>query len=137
MAMQRALFDRLRDPDPPGERHSRVATRDVLASVLTNLQAMLNTCQGNCLTDPNYGLPHLTTIRNSMPGTLKGYESAIRMTIERHEPRLSGVRVRHAPSSQNQMDLRFEISGVIQDEQGRESVRFETFADDNGRLQVR
>ena len=137
MAMQRALFDRLRDPDPPGERHSRVATRVVLASVLSNLQAMLNTTQGNCLTDLNYGLPHLTTIRNSMPGTLKGYEAAIRMTIERHEPRLSGVRVRHAPSSQNQMDLRFEISGVIQDEQGRESVRFETFADDNGRLQVR
>ena len=79
----------------------------------------------------------MTTVRNMMPASLKGFEAAIRGTIEKHEPRLSNVRVRHNPHSDSGFELRFEISGLIIDEDEHISVRFETYADDEGRLIVR
>jgi len=137
VAIQRTLLERLRDPDPAGERHVHAATSDVLNSILANLQNVLNTCQGNCLTDDRYGLPHMTNVRSAMPHSIAGFVAAIRITIERHEPRLSNVRVRHAPGNDRGMALRFEISGIVQDEDTRTNVRFETLVDDDGRMQVR
>ena len=139
MPIQRTLLERLRDPEPPGQRQLRVSTREVFDSILHNLQNLLNTTHGNCLTDPTYGLPHMTTVRNEMPHTISGFEAAIRKTIERNEPRLRNVRVRYTAPQHDTgaMELRFEISGLIVDEQERTSVRFETYADDSGRLVVR
>ena len=57
--------------------------------------------------------------------------------MEGHEPRLTGVRVRHAPVAQGRVELRFEISATIVDEDGRTSVRFETYADEDGRIRVK
>lgn len=137
MAMQRTLLERIRDPDPPGRREVRVSTRAVFESILRNLADLLNTTQGNCLTDPNYGLPHLTVVRGQIPISLAGYEAAIRRTIEKHEPRLTGVRVRHTPTRTGSFELRFEISGLVVDDDGRTTVRFETYADDDGKIFVK
>lgn len=137
MAAQRSLLERLRHPDPPGRRRLRVPAAEVQQSILENLQRVLNTCQGNCLTDPGYGLPHLTAVRNLIPASLSGLEAAIRATIERNEPRLRNIRVRHNPTDDHGFELRFEIYGVIDDEQERIPVRFETYADEDGRVIVR
>lgn len=137
MAIQRTLLERLRNPDPAGQRQLRASTSDIFDSILTNLRNVLNTNQGNCLTDERYGLPHMSTIRNSMPHSVSRFVSAIQATIEEHEPRLSNVRVRHAPGTDRAMALRFEISGLVQDEDNRTSVRFETYADEEGRMRVR
>jgi type VI secretion system protein len=135
MAMQRTLLERLRNPGPPGRRDP-VTLGEVQRSILNNLQNLLNTCRGTCLTDPEYGLPHMTTVQNSMPDSLRGFEAAIRATIEHYEPRLTSVRVRHKPHRDDVLELRFEISGLIVDDAERTSVRFETYADDEGRLIV-
>jgi type VI secretion system protein len=137
MLIQRTLLERLRKPDPAGTRSLHVASTEVFDSILENLQAILNTTQGNCLTDASYGLPHLTTVRSAMPHSIGGYEAAIRTAIQRFEPRLSNVRVRHAPGSESRFELRFEISGLIVDEEARTSVRFETYAGENGRMEIR
>ncbi len=137
MAIQRTLLERLRDLEPSAERRLRVSSSEIFDSILRNLHNLLNTTQGNCLTDPQYGLPHLTTIRSAMPQSVASYESAIRTAIQRYEPRLAHVRVRHAPSGDSQFELRFEISGLIIDEDTRTSVRFETVAGDNGKIVVR
>lgn len=137
MPIQRTLLERIRYAEEYDQRHAHVSWSEVFDSILNNLQNMLNTCRGNCLTDPLYGLPHTTEIRNAMPHSIAPFEAAIRATIERHEPRLSNVRVKHVPSTDRGMELRFEISGIIQDEDGRQSVRFETYADEHGRLVVR
>ena len=137
MPIQRTLLERIRYAQDYSQRHVRVSSTEVFNSILTNLQNMLNTCRGNCLTDPQYGLPHTTEIRNAMPHSVAPFEAAIRATIERHEPRLTNIRVKHVPPGDRGMELRFEISGLIQDEDGRQSVRFETYADEHGRLLVR
>ncbi|MFO0840747.1 MAG: type VI secretion system baseplate subunit TssE [Phycisphaerae bacterium] len=137
MAAQRTLLERIRHPDPSGERRMRVSSREVFDSIIGNLQRVLNTCQGNCLTDQRYGLPHLTEVRSAMPHSIGGLESSIRGTIERHEPRLKNVRVRHSPGPESRFELRFEISGMVIDEDQKMQVRFETVADDEGRMLVR
>ncbi|MBI5865749.1 MAG: type VI secretion system baseplate subunit TssE [Planctomycetes bacterium] len=137
MSVNRTLLERIRDPDPSGARSLHVSISGVKDSILQNVQRVLNTCQGNSLLDDRYGLPHLTTIRSTMPGSLAPYEAAIRGTIERNEPRLTAVRVKHAPQQDRGMDLRFEISGIILTDDGKTAIRFETFADDEGRLLVR
>jgi type VI secretion system protein len=137
MAIQRTLLERLRNPDASGQRRLHASTSDIFDSILTNLRNVLNTNQGNCLTDERYGLPHMTVIRNSMPHSISRFVFAIQTTIEAHEPRLSNVRVRHAPGTDRGMALRFEISGLVQDEDNRTSVRFETYVDEEGRMRVR
>jgi type VI secretion system lysozyme-like protein len=137
MAIQRTVLERLRDPGPAGERRSRASTSDIFESILANLRNVLNTNQGNCLTDERYGLPHMGVIRGSMPRSVAGFAAAIRTTIELHEPRLHNVRVRHAPGADREMALRFEISALVQDEEAKTMVRFETYADEEGRMRVR
>lgn len=137
MTIQRTLLERIRDPEPEGHRSLHVSSAEVYDSILSNLQNLLNTCRGNCLVDDTYGLPHLSAVRSTMPKSLATYEAAIRTTIERHEPRLTSVRVRHYPEEDRGMELRFEITGVMQDEEGTRTVRFETVADTDGRTLVR
>ena len=137
MAIQRSLLERLRSPDPAGQRQLRASTSDIFESILTNLRNVLNTNQGNCLTDERYGLPHMTVIRNSMPHSISRFVAATQATIEEHEPRLSNVRVRHAPGAERGVALRFEVSGLVEDEENRTTVRFETYADEEGRMRVR
>lgn len=134
MPLNRTILERLRNPP---EFRGNPSITELTRSILANLQTILNTCQGNCLTDDKYGLPHLTAVRSAMPGSIAPYEASIRNTIEKHEPRLSAVRVRHSPTTERGFDLRFEISGLIQAEDGRRTIRFETYADDEGRLRVR
>jgi type VI secretion system lysozyme-like protein len=135
--MQRTLLERLRKPDPSGQRRLHVSVVEVQNSILANLQCLLNTARGNSLTDPEYGLPHMTEVRSAMPDSIRGFEAAIRAAIQRGEPRLTGLRVRHTPHRDDGLELRFEISGVVVDENERTSIRFETFADDEGRVIVR
>ena len=73
----------------------------------------------------------------AMPHSVAGFEAAIRVSIEKNEPRLRNVRVRHTPMVDSGMELRFEISGLMVDEDGRQNVRFETYADSDGRLVVK
>jgi type VI secretion system lysozyme-like protein len=137
MAIQRTLLERLRDPEPAGQRRLHASTSDIFQSILNNLQSVLNTHQGNCLIDARYGLPHMSEIRSSMPWSIATFIASIRTTIELNEPRLGNVRVRHSPGDDRGMGLRFEISGVVQDEDARTNVRFETLVDDDGRMRVR
>ena len=137
MAVNRTLLERIRDPDPPRARELHVSRQVIYDSILTNLSNVLNTTQGNTLTDENYGLPHLSAIRSTMPHSLGNYEAAIRRTIEKNEPRLTGVRVRHVQSEERKYELRFEISGQMILSDGKQPVRFETLADDDGRMQLK
>jgi type VI secretion system lysozyme-like protein len=136
MAVNRTLLERIRNPGPRDERQMHVSTSDVFESILRNMQSLLNTTQGNSRLDDDYGLPHLSTVRSAMPISIGKYEASIRRTIERNEPRLKQVRVRHV-ADEGQLGLRFEISGMIEEEDGRRAVRFETVADDTGRIRVR
>ena len=135
--IQPTLLERLRHPGPPGERRMRASNREIVDSILVNLQKMLNTTQGNCLTDLEYGLPHLTTVQSEMPVSVRGFLSALKGSLERCEPRLKSVRVRHVPSRDTRMELRFEISGLIMGDDERTAVRFETCLTDDGKMEIR
>ncbi|MDX2197781.1 MAG: type VI secretion system baseplate subunit TssE [Phycisphaerae bacterium] len=136
MTPNRTLLERLRRPDPSDARVTHVGTRVLFDSIVTNLRSILNTVQGNSPIDELYGLPHLTSIRTTMPTSLRQFELAIRRAIEAHEPRLRDVRVRHSPIRPDGLELRFEIAAVVNDDSPH-PVRFETVCDDHGRITVR
>ncbi len=136
-AIKPTLLERLRNPGPPGESVMRASNREIVDSILGNLQRMLNTTQGNCLTDLEYGLPHLTTVQSEMPISVRGFLSALKGSLERCEPRLKSVRVRHVPTREKRMELRFEISGLIMTDDERTAVRFETCLSDDGKMEIR
>lgn len=137
MPIQRTLLERIRKPDPAGARQLHTSTAEIFDSILTNLRNILNTTRGNSLVSDHYGLPHMTEVRSQMPHSVARFENAIKATVEEHEPRLSNVRVRFSPDVTGTMALRFEISGLVTDEEGNRSVRFETYADDSGRMKIK
>ena len=47
------------------------------------------------------------------------------------------LRLRHVPTREKRMELRFEISGLIMGDDGRTAVRFETCLSDDGKMEIR
>jgi type VI secretion system protein len=98
---------------------------------------MLNTRQGNAPVAPAYGIPDLVDMVHSFPDSIRLMEKAIRTTIEKHEPRLENVRVRHSGSEEDIFSLHFEITGVLAEADSKNSIWFETTVDSNGEVKVR
>lgn len=86
---------------------------DPVASVREHLRVLLNTRQGSCESDPSYGLPDLTEVTHRFPEGIGTLLQLIRVSIERHEPRLSSVVVRRDSLSAEALTLRFEIEARL------------------------
>lgn len=137
MSRERGLFERLADPRSEEPRTTRQNIDQIVSSILEHLGKMLNTRQGNAPVAPDYGIPDLVDLIHSFPDSIRLMEQAIRTTIEKHEPRLANVRVRHSGSEEDIFSLNFEITGVLAATGNRNSVWFETTVDSNGEVRVR
>lgn len=137
MFNERSLLERLADPRPDAPRTIRQNDRQLVASVLDHLAKMLNTRRGNAPVAADYGLPDIVDLVHSFPDSVRAMEQAIRTTIERHEPRLRSVRVRHIPADDDVFNLHFEVTAVLAGTEKRSSIRFETKVASNGGVSVR
>ncbi|MEM0962104.1 MAG: type VI secretion system baseplate subunit TssE [Bacteroidota bacterium] len=122
MAIRLALFDVLEG------RFGGVTPVDMVssdehrvASIVGNLQRLLNTRQGSVPHLPNYGLPDLSSLRRE--GNLDQLRKAVRRAVTEYEPRLARVRVEHRDANPYQMRVTFVISGEV--ERGRR-IQLET-----------
>jgi len=104
-------------------------------SVLLHLGKMLNSKHGHALAMPDYGLPDFSELVHGLPDTVGDMQRAIASSIERFEPRLTQVRVRFAPDSEDVFNLHFEISAKLVE--GGAAIWFETRVDDAGRILLR
>lgn len=130
MAYDRSLLERIRDPQ------AAESGGDVRVSILRHLQQMLNTRQGGALTVSDYGIPALSDIGPTNRAALLDLRDAIRATIAKYEPRLSGVRVALKESEAGEPRLRFDIFAVLADDPQR-SLWFETQIDSTGSVRIR
>jgi len=137
MSRERGLLERLADPRPEEPRTTRQNIDQIVASILEHLAKMLNTRLGNAPVAPEYGIPDLVDLVHSFPDSIRLMEQAIRNTIEKHEPRLANVRVRHSGSEEDVFSLHFEITGVLVDSGKKNSIWFETTVDSSGEVKVR
>ncbi len=131
----RTLLERLANPDPEGQRTIREDPRRLVESVMRHLQKMLNTRQGQALTQPEYGMPDITDCAEAAPEALDRVRRAIKNSIESFEPRLRRVKITHLPLA-GDLNLHFGISGQIVTESAQIAVHFNTTVTPSGNAMI-
>lgn len=123
----------LREADASSEESAR-------ASILQHLQEMCATRAGSMLVRPDFGLPAISDLVYSFPDAAASIARALAATIEKFEPRLGDVRVRHVPVSNGpNLTVHFEVTAVLRDSAdraARQPVRFATTIDASRRVKV-
>ena len=71
------------------------------------------------------------------PDGLNHIRRAIRDSVERYEPRLRRISVKHLRDEDNPLDLRFRVSASMILDDREEPVSFETLVGQSGQVQVR
>lgn len=131
MERDRTLLERLANPDPPGSRTTREDTGPLVDSVKRHLQRLLNTRQGQVLTQPEYGMPDITDCAEGAPEVLDRVRRAIKHSIEAFEPRLRRVKITHVPLG-GDLNLHFAISGEVVAGKRQVPVHFNTTVTPSG-----
>jgi type VI secretion system protein len=126
---------RARQKDPRIRRKEN--PREVIDSVLHHLQQILNTRQGSVPIADDFGLPDLTELHLDYPDSLRIFERAIRQTIQKFEPRLTGLRVRFVPDEEDPLSLRFQIVAKLESKGYKDPVRFESIVGSDGKVQLK
>jgi type VI secretion system protein len=126
---------RARQKDPRVRRKDD--PKDTIDSVLHYLQQILNTRQGSVPIADDFGLPDLTELHLNYPDSLRLFERAIRQTIQKFEPRLSGLRVRFVPDEEDPLSLRFQIVAKLESEGYKDPVRFESTVGSDGKIIIK
>jgi len=109
--------------------------RRCIDSVLSHLQRILNTRQGNVPIAGDYGIPDFLDFLQTYPESVHQIEHNIKNAIDKYEPRLSGATVTYVPDEDETLTLRFEIIACLTVETGRK-VFFETVVDTDGRVHI-
>jgi len=137
MAREGSLLERLRSPEPDSSRTIRENTGRLADSVMDNLRRLLNSLHGNAPIRADYGIPPIVDLLHDFPDAIGGMRKAIKATIEKHEPRLRRVNVRHVESPDDPLGLHFEISAELVTEDEKATVQFSTRIDGLGHVGVK
>ena len=104
-------------------------------SILANLRRVLGTRQGHAPAQPDLGTPSPSELIQDHPACIPRLQRTLGSCIERYEPRLTAVRVRHVASDGETLDLRFQISAELADG-SRAPLTFTTRVDTSGRVDL-
>jgi type VI secretion system protein len=135
MARETSLFDRLSRPGGgvPGGRDPKAGAVRI---VLDNLQKLLNSRQGHAAAQMGYGIPDPSEVLHSYNDAISAMAKAIKASIEKYEPRLTAVQVRHVANPDDILVLRYQIVGQLAKSKERVPVVFDTHVDPSGRIRV-
>jgi len=131
------LLERIRAQKKDPRIRRKEGPKEVIDSVLQHLQRILNTRQGSVPIAKDFGIPDLTELHLGYPDSLRLFERAIRQTIQKFEPRLTGLRVRFVPDEEDPLSLRFQILGKLQAEGYKDPVRFESTVGSDGKVIIK
>lgn len=133
----RTLIERIVQAPEGARPPAGVDRTGAVDSVLANLKDVLNSRAGCAETRPDLGVPDFNDLVGKFPDAIHIIARAVKEQIDRFEPRLASVSVRHVEDPDNPLNLVFEIHAalVVDELQGR--VTFETVLGDDGFMQVR
>ncbi|BBB25264.1 type VI secretion system baseplate subunit TssE [Amphritea japonica] len=122
-----------------GAKQSLDVNEDKLRkSVQMHLQNMFNVRQGSVAALDDYGLPDFNDLDMSS-GYMKAVtdmRKAIKLSLEKYEPRLERIRVRYLQNDENPLDLRFEINAHMAIPDCPVRVKFQTMMASDGLCKV-
>ncbi len=133
---ERTVLERIDEPELDTRRMD-VDPSQVAASVARHLTRMLNVRQGSVAILPDYGMPDFNDMAAQFPDGLNAVRRAIRDSIERYEPRLRRVSVKHVVNEDDPLDLRFRVSASLIVGEREQPVAFRTLIGHSGQVQVR
>ena len=137
MVQERTLLERLADPRSNAPRTVAQNTDLLADSVVKHLRRMLNSWHGQTPTMDDYGIPTLSELVHSFPESTAILSKAIRLSIEKYEPRLRRVRVAISDLDDDPMNVQFDISADLVTADEKAAIRLETRVDADGRVDVR
>ncbi|MBN2563421.1 MAG: type VI secretion system baseplate subunit TssE [Phycisphaerae bacterium] len=140
MGREQTLLDRLAHVGVRDRGRSQATTEedvDALAeSVRRNLRRLLNARQGMCEAQLDYGLPALADLATGSEDYVRRVEEAIRLTIEKYEPRLRRVRVTPHLEEARAETLVFRVDALLVGRSGELRVWYETSLAAGGQFEV-
>lgn len=132
----RSLFDRLEQATATESAPVAAFDARLMAdSVMENLRRIFNSRQGSVETRPDYGMPDLNDVITLYLEAVPTVERAVRLQIEKFEPRLSSVEVSHDAQHDDPTALAFSIRAILHGESD-ERIRFDTTLGDDRRLKL-
>jgi type VI secretion system protein len=120
------------------ERLERLATAPAcgVTSVALHLGKMLSIRAGSVQTLPDYGLPDLNDMNQSLHESLSQSRLLIERFIRAYEPRLKQVRVTALPRASDPLALAFAIEAILVVKGSKQPVAFTARLRDSGPVEV-
>lgn len=109
----------------------------LLENIIDNLRRILNSREGCCEIRQDYGMPDLNGLVTDFNNAINPVIRSVKYQIEKFEPRLTGVVVRHVPDPDNPLNVNFRITATVKSEHVSEKISFETILSDTGRVRIR
>lgn len=97
---------------------------EIYRSIQQHLQLLFNARQGSLLHLPDYGLPDLSEVYQSLPYSISNLIHSVVRTIEKYEPRVTKVSVRPTRADMDNCIIQLEIHADLQ--QGCK-IKFDSF----------
>jgi type VI secretion system protein len=131
------LLNRIRTRERELGRRATEDPEKVISSVISHLQMILNTRQGDVPIAEDYGIPDITSFRHTISFSIREIENSIGRTIEKYEPRLTGVRVKFISQEEDRLTVSFRIHARLVLEEGqKEPVMFRSQIDSYGKIKI-
>lgn len=135
MTTGRTLLQRLENPREGAARDLPGDLGEVLDSIRSHLQLMLNTRQGNALTVPDFGTVDFSEVTKGYQTTHR-FQDELRRCIEKFEPRLRHVRVAFQEVEDQPFTLHFDISADLFLDGEERPTAFRSVIDASGKVKV-
>jgi type VI secretion system protein len=130
------LFERLRRPDQVHAHSMHEDHQSQLRSIVGNLERILNTRSGQAPAQMDFGIPPPSEIGQGYPESVVQIQRAIRVCIEKYEPRLRDVQVMRIESDDQRLVVRFQVSARLATASDQRQIRFDTLIDPSGHIEM-
>ncbi len=120
-----------------GDRTVKEDRGAVMRSVLRNLQCILNTREGSAAAQPELGIPSPHELMCGYPTSIEVALRAVKLCLQRFEPRLTNVVVSIDQAEAERMAIGFTVSAQLAGGDRRDPVSFHTSITPDGRMRLR
>ena len=110
---------------------------ELINSVRTHLQLLLNTRQGSVVIADDYGMPDFTNFLSTYPSSIPEMEKLIKQTISKYEPRLKNLQVKFIFDEKTPLLLKFKIIAMLYSKTKNAPVTFESHITPSGKVQLK
>jgi type VI secretion system protein len=131
------LIERIRAWESGPLRRRGKDPKRMIDSIIGHLERILNTRQGNAHIAADYGIPDFTDFKSAFPEAHRDLERSIRQTVQKYEPRLTSVRVKFIPRTDDVLTVSFQIVARLILEGRKDAVVFESILDSDGKIRIR